>query len=144
MTSEREPVTRRAWRDLGFFYDYDEARQYWLIKCDIAGGMKLVNLLRQYSTDPTKSLESEHIHLGPYGSFEIITAQAPNISDHAIEGTQQDISRLALIIEQKLADASPYDVFVIDKEFCEGNEVAIEIEIRQENFDPSSLDTYLY
>lgn len=143
LTMSDDQYLQRAWRELGFFYDYDNEHNAWKIVCDLDGAMKLVEVLRNYSADPAMAVVSEHIHLGPYSYFEIMTADEARITSHAIEGTQTDIARLADIIQNKLGSSPPGQKILIDKEYSDKNEAVIEFDLREYDFDPSSADPYL-
>ncbi len=76
MSDQRAKVddaTRREWRELGFFYDYDEKQACWRLVGAQAGLLKFCELLRQYADNPKNDKLSEHDHYGPYSYLKVMT-----------------------------------------------------------------------
>ena len=59
-------ATRREWRELGFFYERDDASREWRVTGSRSGLQRLRDLLLDYVADPRNRAESEHEHYGPY------------------------------------------------------------------------------
>ena len=70
-------------------------------------------------------------------------SSGPKILGCEIHGKTRDIEKLALLVEEKISEGVVGDRFVIDEEYSLQNEVALEFELREEGFDPGSLDPYL-
>ena len=145
--SSRNPkvdeATRREWRELGFFYDYDKKEAYWRLVGSRDGLLKFCELLSQYASNPKNNLKSEHDHYGPYMYLEIMTWDEPQITDHAIAGPLADLQRLSEICRGKLTICKPGDVIVIDKEYSQANTAKLQFEIQENNFDPVNADPQL-
>jgi hypothetical protein len=129
------------WRELGFYYDLQDSPVKWLFFGSKRGLRQLVRLMREYADDPKNEEISGHEHYGPYGSLEIMTWHHPNIDGHAISGTRGDIKNLAKLIESKLDTAKVGDRFSIGADYSTNSGGELEFFIKDDNFDPSSLDT---
>ena len=145
---------REGWRELGFYCDFAEERDRWRFVGSRRGLLGFRDLLNDYVRDPAHSESSgdpygPHGHFGPYMHLTIRTltpktaSSGPKILDCEIHGRIQDIAKLALLVEKKVSEGIIGDRFVIDEEYSVENQVALEFEIREEGFDPASLDPYL-
>jgi hypothetical protein len=135
--------TRKEWRNLGFFYDYDEKRGEWHFIGSRSGLEKFRDILSQYASNPKNDQKSEHDHYGPYMYLEIMTWDSPNISDHCIQGTLSDLKKLSDLVGQKLKNALPNDSFIIQQEYAKDAQSSLVFEIKEDNFDPASADPML-
>ena len=135
--------TRTQWRELSFYYDQAEDKSKWLFLADKKGLLRLVDLLKEYARDPECNNLSAHEHYGPYMYLEIITALEPQITSHAISGSVSDILKLGELIEQRVLDSKPGDIFMIDKEYSNNNQAIMLFRVQEDNFDPSSVDPAL-
>jgi hypothetical protein len=136
-------LTRREWRELGFFYCCDDAARQWRLSGSVAGLLRFAEIAEQYSAEPTSAQISEHEHIGPHAYLELLTSQDAGIDSHAIHGSPQDIARLAQLVRQKLATAKPGDQIAIGPEYAEDTEYSIIFDVRDPSFDPSSEDPQL-
>ena len=145
--SERNPkvdeATRREWRELGFFYDYDEPQACWRLLGSRIGLLKFCDLLDQYVRNPSNDKLSEHDHYGPYMYLEVMTWHEAQITDHAIAGPLSDLQRLGGLCREKLVKAQAGDAIALDKEYSGGNTARLRFEVQQDNFDPASADPQL-
>ena len=66
-------MTREGWRELGFYYDFDEARFCWRLIGSRSGLLKLRDILNGYADDPRNEQISEHEHYGPYSYLKLMT-----------------------------------------------------------------------
>ena len=81
--------------------------------------------------DPRNGTKSEHQHYGPYMYLEVMTWPEAGFDAHAIRGPLADLTRLAKLIEAKLATAHPgHDEFAIDSPY------ALILDLREDGFDP--------
>jgi len=135
-----DPYIQQKWKELGFFFEFDEAASRWRFVGDKNGLLMLVDLLRNYSNDSTKNFISEHEHLGPYMQLKIMTSTEPELSVRGISGTLSDIRRLAEMIAAKVANSAVGDSFVIAEEFAGKTNVSMEINIARNGFEPGSMD----
>ena len=132
--------TRSEWRELGFFYDRDDAVKEWRLIGSRAGLLRFADLLRVYVADPRNRTTSEHEHYGPYSFLEVMTWPEPGIDNHAIRGPLNELDRLASIVGQKLAELQPGETASIREEFASAAEYALVLEVRDDTFDPASCD----
>ena len=138
-----DEATRREWRELGFFYDYDEKQACWRLIGSRAGLLRLCDLLDQYVGDPRNDKISEHDHYGPYMYLEVMTWHEAQITDHAVSGSLNDLRRLSALCREKLTSAKPGNVVSVDKEYSPSNTAKLQLEVREDNFDPAIADPQL-
>lgn len=135
--------TRKEWRELGFFYDYDEKKKEWCFVGAKSGLEKFRDILLKYVTNPKNNQKSEHNHYGPYMYLEIMTWDTPDINDHCIQGTLSDLRKLSELVGQKLQNACPNSSFVIRQEYARDAQASLVFEVKGDNFDPASADPML-
>lgn len=133
--------TRQEWRELGFFYDRDDATRRWRLVGSKAGLAKFRQLLHEYVADPRHVQASEHEHFGPYMYLKIMTWTEASLNDTAIAGSLEDLSRLSTILETRLAAASPGQSFEIGQEYAPDSEYGMQVQVADDAFDPASADT---
>ena len=140
MSNEKiNQMTREEWRDLGFYYDQDETK--WIFVGSNSGLQNFCILLEKYAGNKKHNVISEHDHFGPYFYLKITTWDRPVITKDAIYGRLIDFMNLSAIIKGKLNQGkSP---FVIDKEYSHENELTLLFEIKEDGFDPASIDPLL-
>ena len=138
-----DEATRREWRELGFYYEYDEKTRCWQLIGSRNGLLKFCDLLKRYSENQKNDTISEHDHYGPYGYLEVMTWQVAQITDHAISGTLSDLERLSMLCREKLNGAKPGSVVIIDKEYSPANTAKLQFAVREDNFDPAKADPLL-
>ena len=138
-----DQVTRDEWRQLGFFYDYDEHTMSWRFIGSRDGLLRFVGILESYASNPRNDELSEHEHYGPYLYLTLITSQEPEITDSAICGTLTDFQRLAELIRRKLDSSVAGTTFAIGDEYRAGSTERLHFEVREEGFDPASADRLL-
>lgn len=141
--SRTDASTRKEWRKLKFYYDFDKNSSCWRIIGSKSGLNEFCNLLRQYIANPKNNLKSEHEHYGPYMYLEIMTWDEPKITSHAIAGTLEQLKSLAEICQFKIQTSNIGDVIIIDKEFGHNNPAKLQLEIQKDNFDPVDADPQL-
>lgn len=73
---------RREWRELGFFYDRDDAARTWRIVGTAKGLQGFASLISAYASDARNDAPSEHQHFGPYMFLEFGTWHEPAITSH--------------------------------------------------------------
>ena len=138
-----DQVTRDEWRQLGFFYDYDEHAMCWRLVGSRDGLLRFVEILESYAANTRNDGLSEHEHYGPYLYLTLITSQEPEITASAICGTLIDFQRLAELIRRKLDSSIAGTTFAISDEYRAGSKGRLQIEVREEGFDPASADPLL-
>jgi hypothetical protein len=127
---------------IGLFYDRDVEAKEWRLTGSREGLLSFSRLLADYSAQPSNDSPSEHDHFGPHMYLEVMTWDKPNITSHAIAGTLADIRRLASIVEKGLGQVQS-GLFVIREEYAPGAEYAIVLDVREDGFDPATLDPQL-
>ena len=132
-----------AWRDLGFYYEFNETDSQWQFVGSKEGLAQFVRLLRDYAADPQNSKIYEHEHFGPYWYLKVMTFTKPDISESAIVGDPSDIARLANLFERKLLETPEDMSFTIREEYCPGCSSAICVKIEKSGFDPATADLLL-
>jgi len=135
--------TRDDWRELGFFYNRDDQDKVWTLTGSRAGLLRFRDALLAYVDDPRNALESEHDHYGPYGYLEVMTWSEAGFDDHAIRGPLGDLTKLAGIIENKIAEAQPGSAVRIREEFAKDSPYGLLLDVREDGFDPASADPSL-
>lgn len=135
-------ITRREWRQLGFHYNRNEAAKEWILTGSRSGLLRLRHLLLEYCEDPRNALESEHEHYGPYLYFKIMTWREAGIDRDGIYGTRDDLRRLALLIEKRIARADPGTDVLISDDYAP-SDYRLRFSVREDGFDPSSADELL-
>ena len=143
MVSQMSDVTRREWRDLGFYYDYDENASRWRLIGSQTGLANFADLLMSYAKDDRHAPLSEHEHYGPYLYLKLMTWSEREITDHAICGTLADFQDLSVIVRRKLSLSGEGSHFVIGDEYRAGTKTTLYFEVRASGFDPASADPLL-
>jgi hypothetical protein len=136
--------TRDEWRDLGFYYGFDETPARWRLVGSRSGLLHFRDLLIAYANDPRNQQLSEHEHYGPYFYLTIRTWSESTITAEGIIGTLADIRRLAQLFEEKLRRTPIGGVFSIDTEYASNNAAILFCEIQVDGFDPASADPLLH
>ncbi len=139
-SAELNARTRREWRELGFFYDRDEAARRWEVKGSRAGVRRFAALLRAYAADPRNAPVTEHDHYGPYMYLKVMTWTEPMLDGHAIAGRPSDLVRLADLVEEKLAEAAQRSSFEIGADYEPASAWILRIQVMDDGFDPASAD----
>lgn len=141
MPSNREEETTRAeWRNLGFFYDRDDASKIWRIVGSAAGLRKFADEIREYAQNPKNEATSAHRHFGPYMYLEIGTSHRPEITEHWIAGPLQSLAELATLVEEAATGAKVGDSVSLRHAFAPESDYDLAIELRRQGFDPSGED----
>ena len=136
-------ATKREWRELGFFYDRDDQARIWKLTGSRAGLLCFRDALLSYAADPRNASNSEHSHYGPYAYLEVMTWPEAGLDEHAIRGPLTDLTRLAKLIEAKIATAHPSSTVVIQEEFAAYSPYALVLDLREDGFDPATADPLL-
>lgn len=134
--------TRKEWRDLGFFYDRDDATRRWKLTGSKTGLARFCQILRNFVANPRNGQLSEHDHYGPYGYLKIQTWTEASLDENAIAGRLEDLSRLSTILETRLASASPGQSFEIGREYAPASKYDLAVQVTDDGFDPASADPY--
>ena len=131
---------KQQWRKLGFFCELDDQKRVWTLTGSRAGLLYFPDLLLGFVNDPQNASDGERKHYGPYGSLEIMTYPDAGFDGHAIRGSLEDLTRLAELIEAKLAIAAAGSPIEIREEFAPGSPYSLVLDVRPDGFDPASAD----
>lgn len=127
----------KEWRELGFYYHFDDSKNNWVFIGPQKGIINFCKLLNNYVYNPSNVGISEHEHFGPDSYLKVITWDTPIIKKSGIYGTLEDIKRLADLIKYKILNNSNSKEIIIDKEYSESNECFILIKIMEDDYDPA-------
>ena len=143
MDARIQEATRAEWRELGFFYDRDDAKKEWVIVGSREGIGGFSRLLRAYIADPRNARPSEHEHCGPYMHLEVMTWTEAGMDRHSIHGPLAALERLAGLVDDQVAALTPGSLTRIREEFAPFSGYALVLDLRDDGFDPSTLDSNL-
>lgn len=129
------------WRELGFYYKTDDKLRQWILTGSRDGLLNFHAILTDYVSDPQNEKISSHEHYGPHMYLKIMTWESPGINKHSIHGSIHDINRLAATFILKLKDTPVGSHFVIGRDYASGCDYSIQVNVREDGFDPCSLDT---
>jgi hypothetical protein len=135
--------TRTEWRALGFYYDREDSTKQWRFSGSRMGLLRFADLLYAYVADPRNKLLSEHEHYGPYSYLEVMTWQDAGIDNHSIHGSLEDLERLGTITRMTVEQLRPGDTAQIREQFAADSEYCLVLSMREDDFDPASLDVNL-
>lgn len=132
---------KKEWRELGFYYEYSDELNSWIITTSLNGLTNLVEIILNYTGNPDNNEISEHCHIGPHAYFKIITWYNAEIKKDGIYGTIKDLEKLAGLIRRYSNGEVPTNSVVIDKEYSDRNTATLKLVIINDpEFDPSALD----
>lgn len=77
----------REWRELGIFYDRDDASHEWRFHGSRAGFTTFANALLEYAAEAKNERMSEHVHLGPFMYLKVTTWKEPCVDRGGVRGT---------------------------------------------------------
>jgi len=143
MSDKLKGITQEEWRQLGYYYERDDANKKWVIVASPFGIKLFVNQLLAYANNEKNRSKSQHEHWGPYSYLKIMTLDEPGIDEHSIHGSLLDLKKLANIIKENLHDDLINKSLKIKDEYSKNCRYALEIMIKDYGFDPSSQDKQL-
>jgi len=132
--------TRRAWRELGFFCGRDAAAKEWRIVGSVKGLRKFAAEIRKYASSPANDRLSEYTHFGPAMNLEVGTSHQPEITEQWIGGPLVDLLRLATFIERSVQDNVVGKRIALRANFSPMAPYELVLDVRDEAFDPASVD----
>jgi hypothetical protein len=147
LVKEKEPPVgltedqiKQKWRELGFFCELDDQKKTWTLTGSRSGLLFFPDLLLGYVNDPANATDGNQKHYGPYGSLDIMTWPEAGFGGNAIRGSLEDLTRLAELIEAKLASAQAGEEVRVREEYSDHSPYTLVLDIRADGFDPSSAD----
>ena len=139
-TEAAKEVTRRAWRELGFFCGRDRAAKEWRIVGSVKGLRKFAAEIRQYASNPAHDRLSEYTHFGPAMNLEVGTSHQTEITEQWIGGPLVDLLRLATFIERSAQDNVVGKCVALRSNFSPMAPYELILDVRDDAFDPASAD----
>jgi hypothetical protein len=147
MRGEQEPrpdltedQIKQKWRELGFFCELDDQKKTWTLTGSRSGLLFFPDVLLGYVNDPENATDGNQKHYGPYGSLDIMTWPEAGFGANAIRGSLTELTRLAELVEAKLASAQPGEAIRIHDEYTADSPYTLVLDVRADGFDPSSAD----
>jgi hypothetical protein len=137
---------KKEWRELGFYYDLGEQEENpeWRFFGSKDGLKNIVKILDEYIDNPVNRTLSEHSHFGPYGYLKIMTWEKPTITKDSIAGRVEDLVILKSIIVERLSKSKVGDIFSIAPDYGVDNTIDAKFFIMENNFDPASMDNFVW
>jgi hypothetical protein len=133
-------ATRRAWRELGFFCGRDAAANEWRIVGSVKGVRMFAAEIRKYASNPVNDRLSEYTQLGPAMNLEVGTSHQTEITEQWIGGPLVDLLRLATLIERSAQANVVGKRIALRSNFSPMAPYELILDIRDEAFDPASID----
>jgi hypothetical protein len=133
-------ATRRAWRELGFFCDRNDAAKEWRIVGSVKGLRKFAAEIRKYASNPANDRLSEYTQFGPAMNLEVGTSHQTEITEQWIGGPLVDLLRLATLIERSAQDNVVGKRIALRSSFSPMSPYELILDVRNEAFDPASAD----
>ena len=132
--------TRRAWRELGFFCDRNDAAKEWRIVGSVKGLKKFASEIRKYASNPANDRLSEYTQFGPAMNLEIGTSHQTEITEQWIGGPLADLLRLATLIERSAQDNVVGKRIALRASFSPMAPYELILDVRDDAFDPALVD----
>ena len=133
-------ATRREWRELGFFYDRDDAAREWRIHGSREGLSQFAAELERYAAKPMNAEISEHDHLGPYMYLKIGTWHGPQLDENWIAGPLPALAGLATEVRGWLPNAQVGQSYSLRSLFAPAAPYDLILKVEPESFDPARAD----
>jgi hypothetical protein len=134
-------ATHRAWRELGFFCDRNDATNEWRIVGSVKGLRKFASEIRTYASNPANDRPSEYMHFGPSMNLEVGTWHQAEITEQWIGGPLTEFLRLATLIERSAQDNVVGKRIALRASFSPMSPYDLILDVRDEAFDPASADS---
>jgi hypothetical protein len=133
-------ATRQEWRELGFFYDRDDAAGQWKIHGSKEGLEKFAASLDRYAANPNHADISEHDHLGPYMYLKFGTWPTPQLNSDWLAGPLPALAGLARNIRAALITASVDQTLSFRSAFAPSEPYDLLLTVESDSFDPARAD----
>ena len=133
-------VTRRAWRELGFFCGRNDAAKEWRIVGSVKGLRKFAAEIRSYASNPANDRLSEYTQFGPAMNLEVGTSHQTEITEQWIGGPLVDLLRLATFIERSVQDNVVGKSITLRSTFSPMSPYELILDVRDDAFDPALAD----
>ena len=133
-------ATRRAWRELGFFCGRDAAAKEWRIVGSVKGLRMFAAEIRSYASNPVSDRLSEYTQFGPAMNLEVGTSHQTEITEQWIGGPLVDLLRLATLIERSAQANVVGKRIALRANFSPMAPYELILDIRDDAFDPASVD----
>jgi len=140
LTGKVAEMTRKEWRDLGFFYVSSESNKAWSLHGSQNGLLNLAGEIRTFCGK--NEIFGEHEHLLPHWYLTLTFDEHLDINGRGIQGRKSDFLALASNIEKVLFDCKIGDTIDVS-EFIDNSSYKMVLSICEAKFDPSTLDPQL-
>ena len=134
-------ATRRAWRELGFFCDRNDAAKEWRIVGSVKGLRKFASEIRKYASNPANDRPSEYMHFGPSMNLEVGTWHQTEITEQWIGGPLEEFLRLATLIERSAQANVVGKRIALRSSFSPMSAYELILDVRDDAFDPALADS---
>jgi hypothetical protein len=131
---------KQQWRKLGFFCELDDQKRTWTLTGSRAGLLYFPDLLLGFVNDPQNATDGAQKRYGPYGSLAVMTYPEAGFDGNAIRGSLDDLTRLAELVEARLATAEVGSPIVIRDDYAPNSPYSLVLDVRADGFDPASSD----
>ncbi len=132
-------ITRRAWRELGFWYDCDVDGKRWVFRADRKGVAAFAAEVRRFLDSAECNEVGEHAHLGPFSNLRLIRAEAPAVGWRGIAGRRENFEELARELDQ-LAGDSVAGNHSLAAGLANGDSYRLVLVLEEDGFDPATAD----
>jgi len=143
-SAEVNEVTRGEWRELGFFYERDDALREWRLRGSREGLLGFSRALIDYVRTPRRNEIGEHDHFGPYMYLTIGTFTSPQIDAYWIAGTPRELEQLGRSLDEKLLGACVGEIIRLRGSYCPEAPYEFTVVIEADDFDPAKADPYCW
>lgn len=133
-------VTRRAWRELGFYCGKDTTAKEWRIVGSVKGLKKFATEIRRYASNPAHDRLSEYMHLGPAMNLEICTSHQTEITDQWIGAPVMEFHHLAALVDRSVQANMVGKRIALRANFSPMASYELILDVRDDAFDPASAD----
>jgi len=99
--------------------------------------MGFARLIARYAESATLPSDARPLQLGPDGDLQIKLWERPGIDDESIHGSPDDLRRLALLVDSRLADMWPGGSVLLGPEYAGDVELSLLFEVMDDDFDPA-------
>ena len=134
-TREITSETGDGWRRLGFYHEPDHERHLWRFVGSRSGLGQLADELRRCAE--TEAGYEHGIRLGPYEDLVLYRWNRAGIDDQGIYGPPDALTSLADTVVGGLG--APGSSNVIGPEYASDVEYRLRLEVREDDFDPTTV-----
>ena len=131
--------TREEWRELGFWYDYDQQARRWILRGTARGLDGLADAIERHATHPQAKNIGEHTHYGPYMYFTVTTWPELMIAERGLFGLPAQLLEISRSIRALVRPAAPVRIPLFTKLRSEDGSTAV-FYLEPDGYNPASSD----